>query len=252
MSQKCRRCMQDEHLGSRGSGHEKVVRLVRGAKVTLEKTHRMHRSREARAEEPLAAAHGLHAHVESLEFGRLERSADRSIDARGSRIVTMRVSCRRERRKSAHRGTDNGGDRLVIRRGIREAEGLSSARRGRGVCRGRPGTESNSHKSEGRIAAGRITCYRRGRLVIRRGRRKSESISAGQGNGARGARSDTRMGSRRCGRRRGAHRSTDTDWGRPVTRRGSCKGEGRISAGRGGDDRGARFNTRRGRARKLP
>jgi len=102
MSQKCRRCMQDEHLGSRGSGHEKVVRLVRGAKVALEKTHRMHRSQEARAEERLAAAHGLQVHVDSLEFGRLERSADRSIDARGSRFVTTRVSRRRERRMSAH------------------------------------------------------------------------------------------------------------------------------------------------------
>ena len=81
--------MQDEHLGSRGSGHEKVVRLVRGAKVTLEKTHRMHRSREARAEEPLAAAHGLHAHVESLEFGRLERSQHRAAKTRAGGWPSM-------------------------------------------------------------------------------------------------------------------------------------------------------------------
>jgi hypothetical protein len=40
--------------------------------------------------------------------------------------------------------------------------------------------------------------------------------------------------------------------GRPNTKRGSHKDEGLISVGRGSNDRGARSNTRRGRARKLP
>ena len=89
MSQMCRRCMQNEHPGSRGSGHEEAGRLVRGAKVTLEEAHRVHRSREARAEERLAVLHGLHTHVESLEFGRLERSQHRAAKTRAGAHVAV-------------------------------------------------------------------------------------------------------------------------------------------------------------------
>ena len=89
MNQRCRRCMQDERPGSRESGHGKVARRDRGAKVTLEKTHRMYQSRKARSEERLAVAHCLHAHVESLEFGRLERSQHRAAQTRAGAHVAV-------------------------------------------------------------------------------------------------------------------------------------------------------------------